>query len=177
MKRREWDKCESIGEMLKAYPLARKIEVLFCCNVLKEVGGYEELVSVREKYEDGLASHYKLRESFFNSHNQTLLVILHPSEDYVKRYKDLDQFIVHFGLFRINLPNILREIKNPFHTPKLYSKKIRTFAELIYKTQDYTAYPVLHDMLLDEDCEDNELLNHLKEDKHLRGCWALRSLL
>jgi hypothetical protein len=51
-------------------------------------------------------------------------------------------------------------------------------ARAIEQEQDYGLMPVLADALMDADCSDPDLLDHLRgPEPHLRGCWLLDLLL
>ncbi len=77
----------------------------------------------------------------------------------------------------------LREIfGNPFH-PVKFNKKWRTsdvklLAEGIYKEKSFDRTPILADALQDAGCDNEDLLDHLRETgSHVRGCWALDLVL
>jgi hypothetical protein len=50
-------------------------------------------------------------------------------------------------------------------------------ARRAYDDHDFAALPVLRDALLDAGCEDEQILAHLLEPTHARGCWALDLVL
>ena len=55
---------------------------------------------------------------------------------------------------------------------------VRRIAWGIYEQRAFGRLPILHDALLDAGCDDEALLEHLRgEGPHVRGCWALDTLL
>lgn len=47
-----------------------------------------------------------------------------------------------------------------------------------YRSRDFSAMPVMADMLVDAGCTDADLLSHLRSPgPHVRGCWVLDLLL
>lgn len=55
---------------------------------------------------------------------------------------------------------------------------VRRIARGVYEAGAFAGLPILHDALLDAGCDDEELLEHLRNGgPHVRGCWALDLLL
>jgi hypothetical protein len=82
---------------------------------------------------------------------------------------------------------LLREMcGQPFRGPRPVDRAVlawndgtvRRIAWGIYQDGAFDWLPILHDALLDAGCDDDELLEHLRDDgPHVRGCWALDVLL
>jgi hypothetical protein len=80
--------------------------------------------------------------------------------------------------------NLLREIfGNPFR-PATFSPAWRTtdvmlLAKGIYDARAFDRMPILADALQDAGCDIEDILNHLRNMSatHVRGCWALDSVL
>jgi hypothetical protein len=81
-------------------------------------------------------------------------------------------------------PDLVREIfPNPFR-PVAFDQAWRTsdvaaLARGIYDRYALDGLPVLADALQEAGCDNDELLNHLRDTSrtHLRGCWALDLVL
>jgi hypothetical protein len=79
---------------------------------------------------------------------------------------------------------VVREMfGNPFR-PVTFSANwltstVLTLAQHIYESREFSAMPILADALQDAGCDNEELLNHLRDPKaaHVRGCWALDLVL
>ena len=78
---------------------------------------------------------------------------------------------------------ILREVVgNPFR-PVTFSPSWRTdtavaLARTMYQSRDFSAMPILADVLEDAGCTDQLILDHLRgPGPHVRGCWALDLIL
>ena len=79
---------------------------------------------------------------------------------------------------------LLRDIfGNPFH-PVIFDPNWRTstaiaLARGIYDERAFDRLPILADALQDAGCENEDILNHLRDPNatHVRGCWALDLVL
>ena len=49
----------------------------------------------------------------------------------------------------------------------------------MYESRDFSAMPILADALQDAGCDNDDILNHLRDATatHVRGCWALDLVL
>lgn len=56
-------------------------------------------------------------------------------------------------------------------------RTVFTLAQTIYDHHDWSAMPALHDALVDAGCDNEELLTHLLEREHWRGCWVIDLIL
>jgi hypothetical protein len=80
--------------------------------------------------------------------------------------------------------NLLRDIfGNPFR-PVAFDPAWRTsdgllLARGIYEERAFDRMPILADALQDAGCNSDDILNHLRDPQvaHVRGCWALDSVL
>jgi len=77
-------------------------------------------------------------------------------------------------------PDLIREIfPNPFSPPRFdpawRTSDVFALARGIYDDRTFDGLPVLADALQDAGCDNDELLNHLRDTSraHVRGCWAL----
>jgi hypothetical protein len=66
----------------------------------------------------------------------------------------------------------------PFE-PAWRTDTVLALARRIYRTEDFTAMPILADALQDAGCDTPEILNHCREPghTHVRGCWVLDHIL
>lgn len=60
----------------------------------------------------------------------------------------------------------------PWATPTAFA-----IAQRIYTERDWEAMPILRDSLMDSGCDSEEILAHLLEPLHVRGCWATDLIL
>ena len=72
---------------------------------------------------------------------------------------------------------------NPFR-PVAFSPAWRTstaiaLAAQMYDTRDFGAMPILADALQDAGCDDEDILNHCRDENatHVRGCWVVDLVL
>ncbi len=72
---------------------------------------------------------------------------------------------------------------NPFR-PVVFSPMWRTDTALslargMYESRDFGAMPILADALQDAGCDNEDVLNHCRDDKqvHVRGCWVVDLVL
>jgi hypothetical protein len=78
--------------------------------------------------------------------------------------------------------SILREIVgNPFR-PSQVEDRWRTanvvdLARTIYELRSFDRMPILGDTLLHTGCNDRTILEHCRQDGHVRGCWLIDLLL
>ncbi len=79
---------------------------------------------------------------------------------------------------------MLREIVgNPFRAVTFNSawrtETAVSLARQMYELREFSAAPILADALQDADCDNEELLAHLRDgtQTHLRGCWAIDLVL
>jgi hypothetical protein len=78
---------------------------------------------------------------------------------------------------------LLRDIfGNPFRgvtfDPAWRTADVLALARGMYDSRDFSAMPILADALQDAGCEDEDLLNHCREDReHVRGCWVVDLVL
>ncbi len=72
---------------------------------------------------------------------------------------------------------------NPFR-PVTFSPEWRTstavaIAKEMYESRDFSAMPILADALQDSGCDNDDVLNHCRDEKatHVRGCWVVDLVL
>lgn len=193
MTKQEWLGEKDVKLMFKKLkPKKKRQRLFFMFNCLKGYSWKNEInifnLELLEKYlrdeidqETFISSRKRTRDFTRNGLNYYDVEYGHPTYllgDLVSlRHGSLNDFIdvLYENYGNHYFPQILREVFNPFHKKRKYSKDLHNLAKVIDKSKIYQDYPVLHDMLLDEGCEDEELLNHLLEEEHSLGCWALRS--
>lgn len=62
--------------------------------------------------------------------------------------------------------------------PHWRTSTVRQLAEIIYTKRDFDLLPILADALLDANCNQQDILTHLKASRnHCRGCWVLDLIL
>ncbi len=79
---------------------------------------------------------------------------------------------------------LIRDIfGNPFR-PVTFSPEWRTstavaLAQQMYESRDFSAMPILADALQDAGCDNDDVLNHCRDEKqtHVRGCWVVDLVL
>jgi hypothetical protein len=80
--------------------------------------------------------------------------------------------------------SLLRDIfGNPFR-PVAFAPEWRTstavaIARGMYESRDFSAMPILADALQDAGCDNDDVLNHCRDEKgvHVRGCWVVDLVL
>ncbi len=79
---------------------------------------------------------------------------------------------------------IIRDIVgNPFRPPVFEpiwrSETVAQLADQIYLARDFSAMPILADALQDAGCDNDDILNHCRDEKqvHVRGCWVVDLVL
>jgi hypothetical protein len=72
---------------------------------------------------------------------------------------------------------------NPFR-PMTFEPDWRTstavaLAKQMYDSRDFSAMPILADALQDTGCDNDDILNHCRDEKqvHVRGCWVVDLVL
>ncbi len=72
---------------------------------------------------------------------------------------------------------------NPFR-PVAFSPEWRTstaiaIAQQMFESRDFSAMPILADALQDAGCDNDDILNHCRDEKqvHVRGCWVVDLVL
>ena len=78
----------------------------------------------------------------------------------------------------------IREVfGNPFRPvtvdPAWLTSDVRLLATGIYDEKAFDRLPILADALQDAGCDNDDILNHLRDTgaTHVRGCWALDLVL
>jgi hypothetical protein len=85
---------------------------------------------------------------------------------------------------RLRQVKITRDIVgNPFR-PVTFKPEWRTstavaIARGMYESRDFSAMPILADALQDAGCENEDVLNHCRDEAqvHVRGCWVVDLVL
>jgi hypothetical protein len=79
---------------------------------------------------------------------------------------------------------LLRDIfGNPFRpvafNPDWRTDTAMTLARGMYESRDFSAMPILADTLQDAGCDNDDILNHCRDEKqvHVRGCWVVDLVL
>ena len=56
---------------------------------------------------------------------------------------------------------------------------VLSLAQGMYESRDFSAMPILADALQDAGCENEDVLNHCRDEKavHVRGCWVVDLVL
>ena len=49
----------------------------------------------------------------------------------------------------------------------------------MYESRDFSAMPILADVLQDTGCDHDDILNHCRDSQqaHVRGCWVMALVL
>lgn len=183
--RKEWEECKDVSEML-LYVIEKKPVVWYFYHVFLKIGGSIGFSHDRVLFLGDFLNNRVPRRKFKETlervkviPNQVDLVdslinITFNKECWID--KKVIESIKNQPLW--NYPEILREVVNPFHVRMFFDKETHKFSYFVRNNRIYEEdYLILHDMLIDKGCEDEELLNHLKEKNHLPGCWALERLI
>ncbi|MBA4192542.1 MAG: hypothetical protein C0467_31630 [Planctomycetaceae bacterium] len=79
---------------------------------------------------------------------------------------------------------ILRDIfGNPFRPvtidPSWLTSDVVALATGMYESRDFSAMSILADALQDAGCDNDDVLNHCRDEKqvHVRGCWVVDLVL
>ncbi len=79
---------------------------------------------------------------------------------------------------------LLRDIfGNPFRSvtldPAWRTSTVVALAKEMYESRDFSAMPILADALQDAGCDNDDVLNHCRDEKttHVRGCWVVDLVL
>lgn len=81
------------------------------------------------------------------------------------------------------LADILRDIfGNPHreheHEPAWLTSEISALSQQVYDDQAFDHFPRLLTMLTNANCDNHDLLDHIRsDDHHVRGCWAIDLLI
>ncbi len=113
-------------------------------------------------------------ESFAEAHIAMRRIMYDPTDKYYKQWRNE---------LRV-LARLLHDIfGNPFR-PVSFSPEWRTstavaIAKQMYESRDFSAMPILADALQDAGCDNDDVLNHCRDEKatHVRGCWVVDLLL
>ncbi len=80
--------------------------------------------------------------------------------------------------------DLLRDIiRNAFHSvtvdPSWLTSTVLALAKGIYDDRAFDRMPILADALQDAGCDNDDILNHCRDEKptHVRGCWVVDLLL
>ena len=74
---------------------------------------------------------------------------------------------------------IIRDILDPFwigpFDPEWRTQTAVALARHLYDSREFSAMPILADAIQDAGCENDHILNHLRDPNvvHVRGCWVL----
>ena len=85
---------------------------------------------------------------------------------------------------RCEQTDLLREIfGNPFRpvtfSPAWWTDTAVALARQMYDSREFSAMPILADALQDAGCDNEDILNHLRDGTlvHVRGCWVVDLVL
>lgn len=79
--------------------------------------------------------------------------------------------------------NLVRELfGNPFRpvtfSPQWHTDTVRSLAQGMYESRDFSTMPILADALQDAGCDNDDILNHCRgPGPHVRGCWVVDLVL
>jgi hypothetical protein len=82
-----------------------------------------------------------------------------------------------------HVASLLRDIfGNPFHPtafdPTWRTDTVRSLAQQMYESCDFSALPILADALQDAGCDSADILDHCRgAGPHVRGCWVVDLVL
>ncbi len=101
--------------------------------------------------------------------------------------RDIDtqsHYLAEFGGEQKYHAVLLRDIiGNPFKETKLdpewKTSTVVSLAKSFYESKDFSPMPILSDALQDAGCENEEILNHCRQNEcpHVRGCWVIDLIL
>ncbi len=72
---------------------------------------------------------------------------------------------------------------NPFRPvavePAWLTSTVVAIANQMYESRDFSAMPILADALQDAGCDNDDIMNHCRDEKqtHVRGCWVIDLIL
>ncbi len=70
-------------------------------------------------------------------------------------------------------------VKNPWFSPEWRTSTAVAIASQMYESRDFSAMPILADALQDAGCDNDDVLNHCRDEQqtHVRGCWVVDLVL
>jgi hypothetical protein len=190
----EWLTCEEpelVLEFLAAEATERKLRLLVvaCAQDYRVLtAAVDRLVATVEDHADGLATDEALhaaRIAVVDSHWSGAHGTFAPQ--FLARPSALESaFHALLALKRHSKKNLcfLRDIiGNPFRPvafePAWRTDTARAIAAQMYESRDFGAMPILADALQDAGCDNDDVLNHCRDEKgvHVRGCWVVDLVL
>jgi hypothetical protein len=163
-----------------------------CCRLIWEVLTDERsrtAVDVAERLADGTCSEHD-RHLSREAANAAMLELVMQQDFEQAAYAQKARFCLENteSLTRIYTPpgsrDALRDIfGNPFHTVTLdlawLTSTVVALARGIYEERAFDRMPILADALQDAGCDDEDVLNHCRDETqaHFRGCWVVDLLL
>jgi hypothetical protein len=171
----------------------RKWVLLSCafCRQFREQTkwqGLQPLIELGEGSSDQLASAGQFAEAVIQVSNAAygLFASLEEMFPFAGTWgeKQVEKMEHDYWLLREAWCNLLRDIfGNPFR-PVTFDPEWRTttalaLAQGIYEERAFDRLPILADALQDAGCDNDDILNHLRDTTtpHVRGCWALDLVL
>jgi hypothetical protein len=142
----------------------------------------EDAMQIAERFVDGAEEDIKLTAAFRRVYGSPFGIQLAESGwHHAKTWADQGNH--HLGL-RPGQAALLRDIfGNPFR-PVAFDPDWRTstavaIARGMYESRDFSAMPILADALQDAGCDNDDVLNHCRNEKkvHVRGCWVVDLVL
>lgn len=64
-----------------------------------------------------------------------------------------------------------------FNFHRFLTDSVLSLAQEMYDRDDYSDMPILSDALQDAGCDNEEIMNHVKKQNHIRGCWLTDIIL
>jgi hypothetical protein len=178
---------------------------LFGCACCRRIWGLlvdkrsRDAIAVAELFADGLASTEELKSAVNEAEDATERMRMEGSTPYFAALAAEELvFKEDYAFSRRWSPSqgsneqtemreqadLLREIfGNPFRPaafdPAWRTSTAFTLAQGIYDERAFDRLPILADALQDAECDNDDILNHLRNATapHVRGCWALDLVL
>ncbi len=197
---------EAMLKILRGKASDRKLRLLAsaCCRQVGHVLAHQALlnaIETAERYADGQARYGEMVQAakavtFFSySAGETEVVVaggiwhlvtmgiwwnFRPIRRTERTILALLNVERHIGS---RLAPFLRDIfGNPFRPVSVnqawLTSTVIGLARLMYDSRDFSAMPILADALQDAGCDNDDILNHCRQQgEHCRGCWCLDLIL
>ncbi len=155
-----------------------------------------------------LAAHYAAESVLFAGEGVVVLPVTSPlnaeagaahdasqaARRRLSRPPDIERDGVDGGELMVQSQLLLDILGNPFRPVKVHpswlTSTVIALAKGMYESREFSAMPILADALQDAGCDNDEILNHCRDEKplggmgaippcnpHVRGCWVVDLLL